>query len=482
MKPSRAGSAAFLICSALLLAICAGTNAYLAYRLNFPPRKLQVRIITDPSSPPGMLPENLKARVEELSGFFEQAAGVQLTVTGFTNLKLPPQAIDPDALRRYIDVRTPRDNADVLVAFWAAPQGDTRIGAAVPYSSIAVVRIDPGNPVTSKAILAHQLLTLFGVPASTDPQSVMFTPPTTLRLDPDSARDFSGARLFDFARGLGGMSRRVRGNVLDTLERYLRAHPPTDRTRTAHVVLAELLLRDSQFAASAEQYRQALRSDSQSVTGHLGLSLALTQAGEFSEAETEARTALKLAPGQGDTHYRLGYVLVRSGNPEAAIPELRKAIELQPKSIRNRTSLGVAYAASIGDFEAADHEFEEALKIDPQNPALLADIEYVSRLRARYSQQLEAAETYTRAHPENGPGHDRVALLSLRLGKVERSLSEAREALRLGPDTWHPHYTLALALYASHDFAGSAAALADAKRLGSGGRPFLEDALKLAAK
>jgi hypothetical protein len=37
-----------------------------------------------------------------------------------------------------------------------------------------------------------------------------------------------------------------------------------------------------------------------------------------------------------------------------------------------------------------------------------------------------------------------------------------------------------MALFAGRDYAGSAAALADAIRLGSGDRPFLEDSLRTA--
>jgi Flp pilus assembly protein TadD len=200
----------------------------------------------------------------------------------------------------------------------------------------------------------------------------------------------------------------------------------------------------------------------------------------LADAETEARATLKLAPDRAESHYGLASVLVRRGDPEAAIPEFKRAIAIQPDGIRNRTGLAVAYAASIGEFDEADREFQAALKIDSQNPVLLADMDYVHRLRARLTHQLELAETALKEHPERGVTRSQVALLLVRAGYAERGLSEIREALKQGPDTWQMHYTLAIALFATHDYKGAEAAMADAKKLGSGNRPFIEEAIRSA--
>jgi Flp pilus assembly protein TadD len=485
MPISRTARIAAITCFALLAIVCLATNAYLSYRINYPPRTLKVRILFDSSNPPleGVLPENLQARVEAVSGPFQQAAGIRLSVAGFTPFKLPSERFDPETLRHYVEVHTPRESSDILIAFWPAPPGDQRLGSALPYSAVVVTRIDASDPEKKDpAILAHQILTAFGVGVSGDATSVMHLPPGSMQLDSTSSAELMDTRLFDFSKGLAGMSRRMRANILASLELSGRAdakagHP----SASPRLQLAELLMRDSQFPAAVEQYRAEVRSGQDRLAAHLGLAAALTQTGEYREAETEARAALQLAPNEGDPHYRLASVLVRAGNPEAAITEYRRAIAIQPNSIRNRTGLAVAYAASLGEFDAADREFHDALKLEPQNPVLLADVDFVNRLRTRLTKQLADAESDVRAHPENGPAHDRLAMLLLRLGQVEKSTAEARESLRLGPDTWHPHYTLALALYAGRDYAGATSALADAKRLGSGGRPYLEDALRTAA-
>jgi Flp pilus assembly protein TadD len=488
MPNSRPSQTVAIAGFAFLLTICLATNAYLAYRAVHPPRTLRVSIAFDPGNPPlpGVTAEDLKARVEALSSFFEKTAGIRLVVPGFTQVKLPQQTFDPESMRRLIDVRTPRDGADILVIFWVAPPGNPSLGSAPPYSSVAVVRFNPPDPKNagegqSRAILAHQILCLFGVPVSADPQSVMHVPPVALNLDATSAPYLQDARLFDFARGLGGMDRRMQARVLRSLERVSSAAGPQPGKKSAHEALGDLYLRDSLPAAAVAQFRSALQADPSNVAAHLGLSLALSQSGQPAQAVDEARAALKLAPNQPDAHYHLGYALVRTGNPEPAIAEFRQAIALQPSTIRYRTGLAVAYASSIGEFDQAEHEFQEALKIDPQNPALLTDIEFVHNLRARFSQQLQIAEAAVRANPASSAAHDRLAIFLLRLGQTSRALTEARLAVTLSPADWHPRYTLALVLYAAHDYGGSSAALAEAKRLGSGNRPFLEESLRGAA-
>jgi tetratricopeptide (TPR) repeat protein len=484
MPNTRLGRIAASTGFLLLIAISLATNAYVAHRIVYPPRTLRVRIVSDPSNPPlpGIGPATLKARVEALSGFFQQATGIRLTVTGFSKIRLPPQTFGAETLRRFIDVKTPREDADILIAFWAAPPASAEIGAALPYSAVAVVRIEGDKDESrDRAVLAHQILTLFGVPASADTQSVMHLPPANLRLDPASADDLNEMRLFDFSRGIGGMSRRMRSRVLNVLARDGRNDPEKLASRAPRMLLADLYARDGQLPAAIEQYRMLIRADARHFSAHLGLAQALAQSGQAAQAEEEARLAIQLSPAQADPHYVLAYAMVRAGNPEGAIPEFRKAIEIQPGSIRNRTGLAVGYAASIGEFDAADREFQQALQMDPQNRELQADIDFVNRLRARLNKQREAAEANVQMHPASGPAHEALAILLLRLGLMERSLTEVREALKLGPDTWHPHYTLALALYARHDYAGSAVELAAAKRLGSGSRPFLEDSLRAAA-
>jgi Flp pilus assembly protein TadD len=237
-------------------------------------------------------------------------------------------------------------------------------------------------------------------------------------------------------------------------------------------------MRDGQPAAAVEYYRAILKSTPSNLRARLGLASSLALTSRFPEAETEAREAVKLAPNSDDSHYELGYVLARSGRPEDAIVEFNRAIAIAPKSARNHAGLGVAEFGSIGEFESATREFGIANQLDPRNPMLLADIDYVRRIQARTGRETEAAEAVVRANPENGPARDRLAILLLRMGKIGPAMDQVNESLKLGPDRWQIHYILAVALYASHDVKGALAELEQAKKLGSGSRPRLEESIR----
>jgi Flp pilus assembly protein TadD len=239
-------------------------------------------------------------------------------------------------------------------------------------------------------------------------------------------------------------------------------------------------MRDNHYATAVEQYRAVIAANAANVPARLGLAQALAMTDQFAAAETEARMGVKLAPELDESHYELGFVLARSGNPEAAVDEFRRAIALAPNSARNHAGLGVAYAASVGEFEGATREFAAASKLDPANPSLLADIVYVERLRARIDRDAVAAEAQVQAHPESGAARNRWAALLLRQGKTEQALDQLGKAIKLFPESWQMHYTMAVALYAAHDFAGSQGELDVAKKLGCGDRPHLQEALRAA--
>jgi Flp pilus assembly protein TadD len=450
-------------------------NAFLAHQVTYPPRTLRVRIVLDAQTPApeGILPEALKARVESVSSFFEQAAGIRLSVVGYMTVKMEAGGMDPETLGRYIEVRTPRADADVLVDFWPAPENDSSLGSAQPYSPVAVVRLNSGSPDRDRAALAHQLLSLFGVPVSSDPQSVMNASASSLRLDPQSKAFLMEVRLFDFSQGLAGMNRRMQARILDALARQPDNHGDPPRLR-----LANLLMRDGHPDAAIVQYRSVIDSGAANLRARLGLARALSRTAQYPAAESEARAAVKLAPDSDDSHYELGYALVRSGNPEAAVEEFRRALSIAPNSARNHAGLAVAYFGSIGQFQDAQREFEAATKLEPKNPALLSDIEYVQRIRARIERESAAAELEVQSNPQSGPAHNRWAVLLLRQGKVAPAIDQVRQAIKLGPETWQMHYILAVALYVNRDFKGSQAELGYAKKLGSGSRPRLEQSLR----
>jgi tetratricopeptide (TPR) repeat protein len=464
-----------------LLGACLALNAWLAYRISYPPVTLRVRIVTDTLErvQQGITPDQLQERVEHVSALFEREAGIRLSVVGFTDVRIGRDLPEPESLRRYLQVRTPREESDLLVAFWPAAPGEIRLGSADPFTPVAVVRLESGSPEKSESLLAHQIGRLFGLADSPDSHSVMHSPPAEMHLDPSSRALLMQHRLFDFHAGLGGMSGRMRRRLLGSFADEPRARGENASSHT-HRRLGDLLIRDHQFPVAVVDFRAALASDFQNVDNHIRLAQALALSELFPEAIGEAKAAVAMEPNHAETHYELGYVLARSGNPEAAVPEFQKAIALSSNIARYHAGLAVAYAGVIGEFNASSREFNEAERLDAADPLVKADFLYVARLHDRLERELDRAAAVVVARPDNADARVRWAMLLLRLGKLDEGMDEAQRAIAQGPETWQMHYAMAIGWYSKGKPIDAQTELRRAKQLGSGSRPNFEQSLQAA--
>ena len=88
---------------------------------------------------------------------------------------------------------------------------------------------------------------------------------------------------------------------------------------------------------------------------------------EYHAAVHLLREAIKLDASRAPYHYHLGIALIR--NPRTrrdAELHLSKAAELEPYNPQIRVKLGLLYKEA-GLFKRADHYFQEALQMDPDN-------------------------------------------------------------------------------------------------------------------
>jgi tetratricopeptide (TPR) repeat protein len=464
-----------------LLGVSLATNAWLAHRISYPPVTLRVRIITDSLErvQQGITPDNLKDRVNKVSAVFEREAGIRLAVVGFTDVRIGRELPEPESLRRYLQVRTPREESDILIAFWPAAATETRAGSADPFSPVAVVRLESGSPEKDLSLLAHQIGRLYGLSDSPDAGSFMHVQPSNLNLDAVSRTALTHNRLFDFRDGLSGMSGRMRRRIIGSFEREPLAGGE-NAVSHAHRTLGALLVRDRQFPEAVAEYRVALAADFKNSANHLGLAQSLALSQQFPEAIGEAKAAIGLEPNSAEAHYQLGYVLARSGNPDGAVPEFQKAVAISPNTARYHAGLAVSYAGVIGEFDASTREFQEAERLNSSDPLVKADFLYVARLRDRLEKELDRAATASAANPANPDARVRWAMLLLRLGKVDESMDEVRKAIAQGPETWQMHYALAIAWYSKGKFTDAQSAFKRAQELGSGSRPSFEASLQAA--
>ncbi|MDX1406023.1 MAG: sulfotransferase [Woeseiaceae bacterium] len=102
--------------------------------------------------------------------------------------------------------------------------------------------------------------------------------------------------------------------------------------------------------------------------------------GHPEQAIAEFARALQLKPDFAEAHNDLGDVLRNIGHFKAAIDHYRQAIRIKPQLVRAHIGLGGAYFESGMPAEASQC-FENALTVDPDNPAALYSLSEVTRFR-----------------------------------------------------------------------------------------------------
>jgi len=161
---------------------------------------------------------------------------------------------------------------------------------------------------------------------------------------------------------IGGPPEEARAKIVNVARKALELDP---ELAEAHVLLADTLQKQWQWAEAEAQYKRALELKPNDATAHLGLAnwllcqgrteeaqawaqrgreldplgvsgvsigWILFQARRYDEAIHELRSALAVQPDNAMAHWFLGFVLVADGKPEEAIPVLEKAVSLSDRS------------------------------------------------------------------------------------------------------------------------------------------------------
>jgi tetratricopeptide (TPR) repeat protein len=211
--------------------------------------------------------------------------------------------------------------------------------------------------------------------------------------------------------------------------------------------------------AAIVDLRKALAANSDSAEAHNVLGLLLGRKGaDGKEVLAEFREAVHLQPDFAEAHNNLGLVLAQSNDEKAAIAEFREALRISPDYADAHANLGAVFTTTDGD--EAVRELEKAVALAPgslkaQFNLAVAYGENPSYGLAKEIEELRKVIASQSDFPGARLGLGR-ALLSE--GKVEESIEELREAVRLDPQNTQAHYQMGLALARAGHHQGEASA------------------------
>jgi tetratricopeptide (TPR) repeat protein len=150
----------------------------------------------------------------------------------------------------------------------------------------------------------------------------------------------------------------------------LRAEKPQPRAPTKSSEISALLKAAAE-ALDKNDLPAAVKTLSEVVEKEPGLAAAWFNLGyahsglhQDEEAVRAYQKTLELQPDLFEAHLNLGILLIQMNRSAESLPHLEKAVALKPEHARAHLYYGRALAAAGGTSDAAEEQFEEALKLD----------------------------------------------------------------------------------------------------------------------
>lgn len=100
-------------------------------------------------------------------------------------------------------------------------------------------------------------------------------------------------------------------------------------------------------------------------------------------------------------------------------------------------------AFKAGDYEAAERDYREAVKRDPEASTPLNNLGVVLNTLEKWDAAAEVLRKAVKADPKNAIAHYTLARALMKSGHVDEALTIAHEATQLAPDDLAAHRTLA---------------------------------------
>ena len=188
----------------------------------------------------------------------------------------------------------------------------------------------------------------------------------------------------------------------------------------AHTSLANALVLNLQFSASAPEFQRAIELNPNYATAHHWYGEELQNEGRFDEAVAELERAHELDPLSLVINSILGSTLAVAGRNDEAIEQLRKTIEMDPTFDLTHWFLGQVYEDK-GQLAEAIAQYEKAMQLSP-DPAVQASLARAYALAGRKEEARKILESLTTASRQRYIPAYSLAVIHLSLGDKEEAL------------------------------------------------------------
>lgn len=184
----------------------------------------------------------------------------------------------------------------------------------------------------------------------------------------------------------------------------------------------------SGISRAMDVFELAIRKDPNFAAPYAGLATAQSfDLNKWRDAERNARRALQLHPQSSEARTALGFIrLFWQRDWPGARDEFKTAIDLDPRNATAHHWYALYFAAQAL-FNQALTEIEEARRLNPYSPAILADLGHILILALRHDQAAEACRQALALAPEFLNAHACLYKVYRQTGKIGQATAKRAE-------------------------------------------------------
>ena len=187
------------------------------------------------------------------------------------------------------------------------------------------------------------------------------------------------------------------------------------------------------------------------------------QAGQFNDAIANFDKLIAVSPKVEDLYIRLAETCMRAGEAQQAIAAFSRAHEIAPNETFPVLRLGIIYEG-MGRLEEARQEYENVLKVQPDQPIALNNLAFLKAdAGTDLDQALTLAQRANQQAPDDVNVKDTLAYIYTRKGLTDEGLRMLRDIVAKRPENATFRIHLAMALMQKGDKAGARKELAAAE-------------------
>ncbi len=185
--------------------------------------------------------------------------------------------------------------------------------------------------------------------------------------------------------------------------------------------------------------RNVLIGDPENVQAFTNVAIAYIKLGLYDQADLIAQSALEKQPNAAPLHNIRGLVALSRDDSKRATDSFLAALAADPQNDDARMNLA-ALELAFGNFDSALARFDEALKQQPDDPAIMMSRGVALRGLSRFDEADKSYRQVLEKHPEDAEIHYNLCVLHQQYTQKYDLAKVSCEAYLKGLEKGHPKY------------------------------------------